>query len=558
MMSSPSVFDILLKENIEKDDVTRLQKLIDDGADVDEYKEIDGEEHTPISYLIEYGDDELNDDVFDLDIMEILLQAGATTNLEQVGLDKEYEALCQCIRNKQFGFAKKFLEHGHDPNSFDKDFDINGRFTCLMIAIDAWDYRRPVEMLLQYGANPNNNKGFKVPFDVLLNENNPDYEYEKELMNDLLKDVKNADDVDKNPDIMNALDFYDAKFPALPDRHYGTQADIMLGVLLSHGAKTTNEILGYKKRSEDMSVMHHQSEERTTRRATPPRQTMEEWNRAYEQEANLSTGIPEHQERHFFVQDTTDVVDEYVKHISEEAIEQLDGEIPRVLLDTENFRDVYFEEYETVAYLKESKDNILIVDGQLLMGSTRTNLQQVMDDATKILLECPVEYDYGDEDGYGNIPLYLKMDSVGVTTGVMTNVNQIKNILSSEQQIFVVDTTRDEKRERLVQSLAAFAEISIVGAKHCQEEEPIRIGTLHYVDKEDWMKAKGTDTKGGQKRKTENKKRVKKRGSKKKRVTKKKRATKKKKVTKQGSKIGFKKNVQKTKKQRRVLNSKSK
>ena len=90
MMSSPSVFDILLKENIEKDDVTRLQKLIDDGADVDEYKEIDGEEHTPISYLIEYGDDELNDDVFDLDIMEILLQAGATTNLEQVGLDKEY------------------------------------------------------------------------------------------------------------------------------------------------------------------------------------------------------------------------------------------------------------------------------------------------------------------------------------------------------------------------------------------------------------------------------------------------------------------------------------
>ena len=53
-MSSPSVFDILLKKEIEKDDMSRLQKLIDDGADVDEFKIIDGEEHTPISYLIEY------------------------------------------------------------------------------------------------------------------------------------------------------------------------------------------------------------------------------------------------------------------------------------------------------------------------------------------------------------------------------------------------------------------------------------------------------------------------------------------------------------------------
>ena len=428
-MSSPSVFDILLKEKIEKDDVDRLQKLIDDGADVDEFKIIDGVEHTPISYLIEYGDDDPNDDDwFDLDIMEILLQSGATTNLDLVGLDKEYEALCQCIRNKQFAFAKKFLENGHDPNSFDKDvMDVGGRFTCLMIAIDVWDYHRPVEMLLQYGADPNNNKGFKLPFYELLDNPHPDYEEEKELMEHLLEDVNNADDVDNNPNIMNALDFYDAKFPALPDRHYGTQADIMLGALLSHGAKTTKEILGYKRRSEDMSVMHHHSEERTTRRTRPTRPTMEEWTRAYEQEANSSTGVPLN-DTIFFVQDTTDVVDEYVKHIPEKTIKPLDKEVPRVLLDTDNFSDVYFEEYETVAYLKESTDNILIVEGQLLVGSTRTNLQQVMNDATKILLECPVEYDYGDEDGYGNIPLYLKMDSIGVTTGVMTNVNQIKNI----------------------------------------------------------------------------------------------------------------------------------
>ena len=311
-MSSPSVFDILLKERIVKDDLNRLQKLIDDGADVDEYKNIDGEGHTPISYLIEYGNDELNDNVFDLDIMEILLQAGANTNLDDAGLDKEYESLCECIRNKQFGFAKKFLEHGHDPNSFDKDFmDLGGRFTCLMIAIDAWDYRRPVEMLLQHGADPNNNKGFKVPFDELLDDDSSEYEKEKELMNDLLEDVNNADDVDKNPDIMNALDFYDAKFPALSGG-YGSTADTMLGALLNHGAKTTNEMLGYKIRSRDMSVMHHQSEMPTRRsrpsrpsrssRATRParsarstRPTMEEWTRAYEQEANSSTGIPEHQ-----------------------------------------------------------------------------------------------------------------------------------------------------------------------------------------------------------------------------------------------------------------------
>ena len=200
--------------------------------------------------------------------------------------------------------------------------DLGGRFTCLMIAIDVWDYHRPVELLLQHGADPNNNKGFKVPFDELRDNDSSDYEKEKELMNDLLEDVNNADDVDKNSNIMNALDFYDAKFPASPDRHYGTQADIMLGALLSHGAKTTNEMLGYKRRSQDMSVMHHQSErttrrsrptfmeQRTTRRRRSTRPTMEEWTRAYEQEAISSTGIPEDEERHFFVQDTTDVVDE--------------------------------------------------------------------------------------------------------------------------------------------------------------------------------------------------------------------------------------------------------
>ena len=106
-------------------------------------------------------------------------------------------------------------------------------------------------------------------------------------------------------------------------------------------------MLGYKRRSEDMSVMHHHEEGRMTRRTSPTRPTMEEWTRAYEQEANSSTGIPL-DDTYFFVQDTTDVVDEYVKHIPEKTIKPLDKEVPRVLLDTDNFRDVYFEEYETV------------------------------------------------------------------------------------------------------------------------------------------------------------------------------------------------------------------
>lgn len=490
---NPSVFDILLKEEKEKEDVSRLQKLIDDDADVDEYKKIDGEEHTPISYLIEYGND-YTDDNIELDMMEILLKAGASTNLDLVGLDKDYEALCECIRNRQYRFAKKFVEHGHDPNAFDKDFmDIGGRFTCLMLAIEKL-HKETVLLLLENGANPNNNKGFKVPFDVLRGDSS-DYEEEKYWMEHVLEDVKNGDDIDESPEIMNALDFYHARFPAVSGGH-GQAAKDILRMLQRHGAKTTKEILGYD---------------------------MEEWTREYEQEANTSRGVPLDDEQ-YFVQDTSHVVERYLQANSqEEAIAQFDGDMPRVLLDTDNFRDVYFEEHEAVAYLQESKDHMLIVDGQQLVGTTRTLVQHVMQDATKIVLECDIE-----DVTWGDLDLYVKMDSIGILTGAMVKVNQIKHLLSSDQQIFVIDTTRDEKRERLVQSLAAHVGISIIGAKHCQEKVPIRIGTLHYVDREMWLKAKGQGTQGGKKRKS----------------------VKKGKKGKKGTKA-LKKKVQKTKKRRR-------
>ena len=499
-----SVFDILLKEEKDKDDVSRLQKLIDDGADVDEYMgDLDGEEHTPISYLIEYGDDYTDDDI-ELDMVEILLQAGATTNLELVGLDKDYEALCECIRNRKYRFAKKLLEHGHDPNAFDKDFmDVGGRFTCLMLAIEKL-HRETVLLLLEKGADPNNNKGFKVPFDVLLDEDHADYEEEKDLMERVLEDVKNGDDVDESPDILNALDFYHARFPAVSGGH-GQAAEDILRMLKRHGAKTTKEILGYE---------------------SGERQVNEEWTREYEQEANTSRGVPLDDEQ-YFVQDTSHVVERYLHaNAQEEAITQFDGDMPRVLLETDHFHDVYFEEHEAVAYLQESNDHILIVDGRQLVGTTRTLVQHVMQDATKILLECDIE-----DVTWGDLVLYLKMDSIGIVTGTMVKVNQIKHLLSSDQQIFVIDTTRDEKRERLVQSLAAHVGISLIGAKHCQEEEPIRIGTLYYVDREMWLKAKGQGTQGSHTQGGKKRKSVKK--------------------GKKGTKA-LKKKVQKTKKRRRT------
>lgn len=512
---NPSVFDILLKEEKEKEDVSRLQKLIDDDADVDEYKKIDGEEHTPISYLIEYGND-YTDDNIELDMMEILLKAGASTDLERVGLDKDYEALCECIRNRQYRFAKKLLEHGHDPNAFDKDFmDVGGRFTSLMLAIEKL-HKETVSLLLEKGADPNNNKGFKVPFDVLLDDDHADYEEEKDLMERVLEDVKNGDDIDENPDIMNALDFYHARFPTVSGGH-GQAAKDILRMLQRHGAKTTKKILGYD---------------------------MEEWTREYEQEANTSRGVSLDDEQ-YFVQDTSHVVERYLQaNAQEEAIAQFDGDIPRVLLDTDNFRDVYFEEHEAMAYLQESNDHILIVDGQQLVGTTRTLVQHVMQDATKILLECDIE-----DVTWGDLDLYVKMDSIGILTGAMVKVNQIKHLLSSDQQIFVIDTTRDEKRERLVQSLAAHVGISLIGAKHCQEKEPIRIGTLYYVDREMWLKAKGQVTQGSVTKGSNTQGSVPKGSNT--QGGKKRKSVKKGKKGKKGTKA-LKKKVQKTKKRRRT------
>jgi hypothetical protein len=49
-------------------------------------------------------------------------------------------------------------------------------------------------------------------------------------------------------------------------------------------------------------------------------------------------------------------------------------------------------------------------------------------------------------------------------------------------QIFVVDKSDDPKKMRPITSFGAYDMDDVVSAKHCAEEEPIRIGTLYSAE----------------------------------------------------------------------------
>ena len=48
--------------------------------------------------------------------------------------------------------------------------------------------------------------------------------------------------------------------------------------------------------------------------------------------------------------------------------------------------------------------------------------------------------------------------------------------------VFVVDTSEDLKVARAITSFGAYDGDNVVSAKHCAEEEPMKIGKLYSVD----------------------------------------------------------------------------
>lgn len=215
--------------------------------------------------------------------------------------------------------------------------------------------------------------------------------------------------------------------------------------------------------------------------------------------------------------------------------------VPKALQDPNpSFYDVIdMEEKNVRDFLKEDPDNIMFVYEQQMIGTNRKQLQhEFTTNRTKIMLECietkPAFHQPDSnivKDDQGNLQYYLNMDIIGLL-GIMINIAQLKTLVGFESQreevlppppespelvlsatplgtppspdllppflgiddlspinggnhqsqIFVVDKSDDPKKMRPITSFGAYDMDNVVSAKHCAEEEPIRIGTLYSAE----------------------------------------------------------------------------
>ena len=237
----------------------------------------------------------------------------------------------------------------------------------------------------------------------------------------------------------------------------------------------------------------------------------------------------------------TQVIVQQIKTVPIEEL-PITKTVPKALQDPNpSFYDVIdMEEKNVRDFLKEDPDNIMFVYEQQMIGTNKKQLHhEFTTNRTKIMLECietkPAFHQPDSnivKDDQGNLQYYLNMDIIGLL-GIMINIAQLKTLVGSpsqqeevlpppppqspelvlsasplgtppspdllppflgiddlspinggnhQSQIFVVDKSEDPKKMRPITSFGAYDMDDVVSAKHCAEEEPIRIGRLYSAE----------------------------------------------------------------------------
>ena len=204
------------------------------------------------------------------------------------------------------------------------------------------------------------------------------------------------------------------------------------------------------------------------------------------------------------------------------------------------------EEKEIKSYLSEDPDNVVFIYKQQVIGTNKQQLKnEFTTNRTKIMLECKEANTFFHQpeknlikDDENNLLYYLNMDIVGLL-GILLPISQLKTLTHMDKMlspdsppfapgesppfapgesppfasyepmtppfpppsdsefgedlspirggnlypnIFVVDTSEDPKTQRAITSFGAYDGDNVVSAKHCAEEEPMKVGKLYSVN----------------------------------------------------------------------------
>lgn len=149
-----------------------------------------------------------------------------------------------------------------------------------------------------------------------------------------------------------------------------------------------------------------------------------------------------------------------------------------ITLDTINTKNVLNSEELCIFLFNDTR---FVINKRELEGEVETNIDS-------LLYECKEANEHASQrpenlvlNDAGRPILYFNMKQFGIF-GVMIEVQQLKTVIDDKKiKMIVIDTSKDKKSVRPVTSLGPRLGASIVSARHCQEYDPIKIGTLKII-----------------------------------------------------------------------------
>ena len=522
-------------------DEDKIQYLIDKGADVNAVSD-----NGRTAYTYAFGNDaivkRLKDAGANTDPVYLLLLAiekgnnrTAKTmidNREKLGLDIDEKTaykttrespLLLAIEKNNLDIARYLLSAGANLNIVSDDVGVHADkeivYTPLMLAITLAEVEM-VDLLLEYNGKPERDPSKKLDIDAIPGE------YAALHIAMLLTDqqtylVKRL--IEAGADVNLLTKDYFENTPLILAGYDGNLDTIKL--LVDAGADVSIE------NSQGMDVVDAAYEDAIAYFAERGHEGAMEYLRNQEQEEEQE----EEQKK------DTQVIVQQIKTVPIEEL-PITKTVPKALQDPNpSFYDVIdMEEKNVRDFLKEDPDNIMFVYEQQMIGTNKKQLHhEFTTNRTKIMLECietkPAFHQPDSnivKDDQGNLQYYLNMDIIGLL-GIMINIAQLKTLVGSpsqqeevlpppppqspdlvlsdsplgtppspdllppflgiddlspinggnhQSQIFVVDKSEDPKKMRPITSFGAYDMDDVVSAKHCAEEEPIRIGRLYSAE----------------------------------------------------------------------------
>ena len=168
------------------------------------------------------------------------------------------------------------------------------------------------------------------------------------------------------------------------------------------------------------------------------------------------------------------------------ALSSYSKPLPMGMLCKSIFDPITMEE-KTMDSILKTEDDILclyndkpfILSRKELEGEVETNIDKLLYECKEINLHFHQNDSNIVTDSTGEKVMYFNMAGFGIM-GVMVPVSSLKEVVK-DVKLFVIDTSKDTVASRPVTSLGPFLGGNVVGARHCQENDPLKIGRVLVV-----------------------------------------------------------------------------